>query len=179
MTALETYLACHHLPNWYPLLSGLTPRTVTFPPDADLKAELDALGWDAYFIKDYVKSLKTDSGSLLRSTDGAQRLVSDMIKFRGEIEGGFCVREVEDYIPDSEVRYFVIRGTPFANNPCDSIPAIVTEVVARIHSPFFSVDVAERDDGVERVIEVGDGQVSDVVGWTPERLARIWTMAVP
>ena len=41
-------------------------------------------------------------------------------------------------------------------------------------SRFFSVDVAKRDDGVLRVVEVGDGQVSDLVGWSVERFVEMW-----
>ena len=176
---VETYLSCHHLPRWYPLISEFTPKTLVFPADVDLQAELKALDWDAYFIKDYVKSLKTASGSLLRSLDDVAQLVADMIKFRGEIEGGFCVREVEEFVPDSETRYFVVRGVPYANNPEQPIPEIVNTVAERIDSPFFSIDVVKHIDGRDRVVEVGDGQVSDIVGWTPERLATIWKDGAP
>lgn len=31
-------------------------------------------------------------------------------------------------------------------------------------STFFSVDAVQRDDGTLRIIEIGDGQASDVVG---------------
>ena len=40
---------------------------------------------------------------------------------------------------------------------------------------FFSVDVIERQDGVKRIVEIGDGQVSDLVGWTMERFIQIWS----
>jgi len=43
-----------------------------------------------------------------------------------------------------------------------------------IDSPFFSVDIAQTDDGVARVVEIGDGQVSDLVGWPAESFANIW-----
>lgn len=175
LTDPDTYLACHHLPNWYSRVSKFTPRTITFPPDIDLKVELDALDWDAYFIKDYVKSLKTESGSFLHSTEDVDQLVADMVKFRGEIEGGFCVREVEDFVPGSEVRYFVIKGTPFANDPGSSIPQIVAEAAECIESPFYTIDFVHRADGIDRIVEIGDGQVSDVVGWSPQRLVEIWT----
>lgn len=171
---VESYLLCHHLPNWYPLISDLTPQTVIFPVDVDLKAELVNLGWSSYFIKDYVKSLKTASGSLLRSTDDVEQLVENMIKYRGRIEGGFCIREVEEFVPRSEIRYFVVRGMPYAPDPEQNIPEIVKEVSCRIHSPFFSVDIVKHKDARDRVVEVGDGQVSDIVGWTAERLADIW-----
>jgi ATP-grasp domain, R2K clade family 3 len=44
-----------------------------------------------------------------------------------------------------------------------------------ISSPFFSVDVARRADGVDRIVEIGDGQVSDLVGWSIERFVNIWS----
>ncbi|MET8040535.1 ATP-grasp domain-containing protein [Micromonospora sp. NPDC005215] len=37
----------------------------------------------------------------------------------------------------------------------------LTPLVAALDLPFVSVDLARRDDGVWRVIELGDGQVSD------------------
>jgi len=43
----------------------------------------------------------------------------------------------------------------------------------RVASPFFSVDVAERRDGILRVIEIGDGQVSDRKHWPAERFMRM------
>jgi hypothetical protein len=36
------------------------------------------------------------------------------------------------------------------------------------------VDVVERMDECRRVVEVGDGQVSDLVGWSAEAFARMW-----
>ncbi len=178
LTDVETYLRCHHLPNWYPLISEFTPRTLVFPPDADLKAELDKLAWDSYFVKDYVKSLKTASGSLLKSTDDVEQLIADMLKFRGKIEGGFCVREVEEFVPNSETRYFVVLGIPYANASDQKIPKLVNEVAQRINSSFFSIDIVKHKDGRDRVVEIGDGQVSDIVGWTPQRLANIWKMTM-
>ena len=178
LTDGEAYLRCHHLPNWYPLISEFTPKTLIFPADSNLKAELDALDWDCYFIKDYVKSLKIGSGSLIRSTDDVPELIANMIQFRGEIEGGFCVREVENFVPDSEIRYFVIRGIPYANDSNQGIPRIVDEVASRLDSPFFSIDIIKHKDGRNRVVEIGDGQVSDLVGWTPQRLVAIWKMTI-
>src|SRR4051812_20709086 len=51
-TSPASYLAAHHLPNWYPLISEFTPETRVFPATTDLESELRALGWPAYFIKD-------------------------------------------------------------------------------------------------------------------------------
>ena len=105
-TAPRDYLLAHHLPNWYPLLADLTPETRVFPADADLVAELRALGWGAYFVKDYVKSLKTGRGSVVREPAEIPALLAEMKEYRGEIEGGVCVRRVENFVPEAETRYF-------------------------------------------------------------------------
>jgi len=164
------YLACHYLPNWYPLLTEFTPETKVYPVDCDLANELRALGWSEYFIKDYVKSLKTSVGSRISKPEDVEALVSTMRHYRGTIEGGFCVRRVEELLPDTERRYFVFNGKPHA--PVGEVPEIVHKCASRVKSRFFSVDVIERTDGKLRIVEVGDGQVSDLVGWTPEHFAK-------
>jgi hypothetical protein len=170
----QEYLAAHYLPNWYPLLSDLTPETRVFPADADVVAELQTLGWGAYFLKDYVKSLKTARGSIVRQPAEAREVLSQMRDYRGEIEGGVCVRRVEDYVPDSEQRYFVLHGVGYAARKGAPIPELVRQCAQRLPSQFFSVDVARRREGALRVVEVGDGQVSDLVGWSPKELADMW-----
>lgn len=173
-TPVQTFLSTHYLPNWYDQLTGLTPETLVFPPDADLAAELRKLAWDAYFIKDYVKSLKAEPGAIVRHPDDAPALLAAMRDYRGEIEGGICVRRVEPFVADSERRFFVLNGKPYGDAP---IPEIVGEVVRRIKSPFYSIDVIRREDGVARVVEIGDGQVSDLVGWSCEAFANMWSSA--
>lgn len=32
----------------------------------------------------------------------------------------------------------------------------------------------ERRDGVKRIVEIGDEQVSDLVEWTAKRFAELW-----
>jgi hypothetical protein len=39
------------------------------------------------------------------------------------------------------------------------------------------VDVARQVDGVNRIVEIGDGQVSDLVGCSVERFVEIWNEA--
>jgi hypothetical protein len=172
LTSPAAYLRTHHLPNWYEALRDFTPETRIYPADADLEAEMRALGWPAFFVKDYVKSLKTSFGSIVSDPSDARHLVDEMRRYRGTIEGGLCVRRVE--VLTSEVRYFVLGGRAYANDAGATIPAVVQEAVARVDSPFFSVDVAVRDDGVLRIVEIGDGQVSDLVGWETARLVAMF-----
>ena len=96
LTDAASYLATHHLPNWYPLITEFTPETRIFPSDADLVAELRSLDWPAYFIKDYVKSLKTSVGSCITTPEDAATVAAEMLRFRGTIEGGF-VRRAETF----------------------------------------------------------------------------------
>lgn len=173
LTSPEHYLAAHYLPNWYSQLIDFTPETRVFPADVNLAEELPQLGWDEYFLKDYVKSLKTSRGSIVRSVDDAASVVEEMRQFRGEIEGGLCVRRVEEFVKESERRYFILNGKPHASNGVE-VPSIVSECARRIECPFFSIDIIARTDGKLRVVEIGDGQVSDLVGWSPDEFARIW-----
>jgi hypothetical protein len=51
----------------------------------------------------------------------------------------------------------------------------VTKSRRVVTSPFFSVDVAVREDGVLRVVEIGTA--SDLVGWEADRFAALWPAA--
>ena len=113
ITSPAAYLATHHLPNWYPLVKEFTPATYVFAESADLPAKLSELGWNAFFVKDYVKSLKTARGSIIHDPRELPALLQEMRNFRGEIEGGICIRQVESLIARSERRCFVIDGRAF------------------------------------------------------------------
>jgi hypothetical protein len=134
---------------------------------------LRSLGWAQFFIKDYVKSLKTSRGSIISDPPKIRSLLAEMQRVRGEIEGGLCVRQVEDFMPESERRYFVLNGRAYSADNSE-IPATVREVAGKIPSPFFSIDAIVRRDHVMRIVEIGDGQVSDLTGWTPLQFAGIW-----
>lgn len=178
LTSPREYLLAHHLPNWYPQLAEFTPETRVFAADADLVAELRALDWGAYFVKDYVKALKTGRGPILRDPADAPELLALMREYRGTIEGGVCVRRVEEFVPDSERRYFVVNGAPCGPDANEPVPEIVRTAAERIASPFFSVDVARRTDGALRIVEIGDGQVSDLVGWIAARFAVVCSVTL-
>jgi len=158
---LQQYLTTHHLPRWYPLLSTVTPKTVFFDKEVDLREKLEALQWPRYFLKDYVKSLKTERGSIIEGPGEVSYFIEEMRRIRGDIEGGFSVRAVEEFIEGSEKRYFVLNGEVCGPPP---LPHVL-EHCKKIQSNFFSVDVATTTDGEARIVEVGDGQVSDPLGW--------------
>ena len=174
LTSKTDYVATHWLPNWYPLISDLTPETKFYSLEDDLESQLNQLSWNGFFIKDYVKSLKTSVGSIINKPEEIKTVIAQMQKFRGTIEGGICVRRLEDFVPETETRYFVLFNEPFSAFADEDIPDIVIECANRIKSKFFSVDIIERKDGTKRIVEIGDGQVCDLVGWTSERFVSIF-----
>jgi len=171
ITKLDDYVNCHHLPNWYPLCEEFTPQTVVLPKDADFVEALSGLEWPAYFVKDYVKSLTTSRGSLARSPAEVAEIVGLIEGSRGQIEGGICVRRFENFMPDTEERYFVMHGNACGRG--DSIPDVVQRIAEIVRCPFFSVDVVTAQDGTLRLVELGDGQVSDRKQWTAERFLQV------
>ncbi|MEI9863632.1 MAG: hypothetical protein WDN00_03560 [Limisphaerales bacterium] len=61
-----------------------------------------------------MKSLKTSIGSKINTPEQAVIVASEMRQFRDTIEGGFCVREVESFLSETEKRYFVLNSVPHA-----------------------------------------------------------------
>jgi hypothetical protein len=171
LTSPEQYLHCHHLPHWYPQCRAWTPETLFFPADTDLRRALSALDWPAFFIKDYVKSLTTQRGSVATTLDEAAEIVQLIERYRGRIEGGLCVRRFEQLRPETEERYFVINGEPYARD--NVVPTLAYDIAAMVDCPFYSMDLVQAEDGQLRLIELGDGQVSDLKQWSPEHFAQV------
>lgn len=189
------YLSAHLMTSWYHKLAplGITAETVfTHNPvnvsyvENMLAAYQQHFGWTSFFVKDFVKSLKSGTVSpVVTHPSQIGTLMEEMINFRGFIEGGLSIRKHEDYVPNSEIRYFVLLGRNrwiWGPTLQHEIPDVVRAVAGLIPSPFFSVDVAQRTDGVLRVVEIGDGQVSDLVGetpnhWVPDTLAHVMALA--
>ncbi|HEX8615498.1 MAG TPA: ATP-grasp domain-containing protein [Telluria sp.] len=167
MTSPTQYRHCHYLPEWYALCAEFTPETVIVARDADFAAAVAGRNWPAYFVKDYVKSLTTQRGSVAATPHEIAEVVGLIERYRGAVEGGVCIRKFEQLQADSEERYFVLRRQAFGRE--GSAPALVHELARRIDSPFFSVDVVASSEGELRLIELGDGQVSDRKQWPVER----------
>lgn len=171
LTSSAAYELCHYLPRWYPLLSDFTPATYFYSESDDVASALCILGWTGCFLKDYVKSLSTDGGSLVTDLNEIPAVVAKLKKYRGQIEGGLCARQIEDFIPDSEMRHFIFRGTIYSLR--DDVPEVVRTAAQKVNSPFFCVDTICRSDGQVRIVELGDGQVSDRKLWPAAQLIKI------
>ncbi|WP_028100766.1 ATP-grasp domain-containing protein [Pseudoduganella violaceinigra] len=165
------YRLCHYLPEWYSLCAEWTPETIVADRDSDFPKLVLGKNWPAYFVKDFVKSLTTQQGSVAKSPEGIAEVVALIEQYRGQLEGGVCIRKFEDLLPSTEERYFVLNGRAYARDAI--VPALVHEVARRIRSPFYSVDTVVDASGQLRLIELGDGQVSDIKKWGAGRFANM------
>lgn len=170
------YLNAHHFPNWYKEVQFFTIQSIVSDEDTVFN-DFKKFGGRA-FIKDYVKSLKTGKGSIVDSDEDLKRALSDMKFYRGAIEGGIVLRQVVNFKPDSEIRFFVVNSTIFSpKKHIDSdMYALVEQVVKQLDRKklkFYTVDVATTQEGKNIVIEIGDGQVSDYVGWELKDFVKV------
>ena len=179
LTDIDSYYQSHYLFNQYNSnefkkgTNGFTPETV-FCEENTLVETLDRLNWDKFFVKDYVKSLTTDRGSIANNKNEVKEIV-DLIKYyRGSIEGGISIRKVESFVEDTEVRYFVLNGKVYSPNR--KFHDILSNINELHNEPFFSVDVIQDKQGKEWIVEIGDGQVSDLKGkgWSVEDFINIF-----
>lgn len=171
LTSVKNYLRCHHLPNWYDQCIEFTAESKFFPNDGSLRNNIEQLNWDAFFVKDFVKSNSTEKGSIASSPEEVLEIIHLIQMYRGEIEGGIALRRVENYIENTETRYFVFNGKPYSPN--GDVPDIVMRIAQLIDAPFYSVDIIQREDGIFRLVEVGDAQVSDKKTWELSNFIRV------
>lgn len=173
LTNKEAYYNSHHLKNNYASIKEFTPETV-FCSKEELSETLNQLNWDSYFVKDFVKSLTTERGSIANSNEEAIEISNEIEKFRGTIEGGISLREVKTFSDDFEIRYFVLNGKVYSPN---GHFYDLTRQITELHKePFYSVDITKDINDVEWIVEIGDGQVSDLKGkgWIPENFVNIF-----
>jgi hypothetical protein len=177
------YIRAHELPGWHDTFAGLTPASVWLPlspgevPPQHALAELTArLSGGPGVIKDYVKSRKHEWHEAcfvpdLRDTDALRRVVARMVELQGPfLAGGLVIREYEPY-GGGEVRIWWVDGEPVLTGPHPDTPEtlpepdveVVRPVVRTLGCRFITTDLARHGiDGGWRVVEVGDGQVSEL-----------------
>lgn len=151
------YLSSHHATGWYDAVARHTfpSRFLTAP------APLDFAAGRRYFVKRLAKSFGDDSvlaaQSQLDDFWQRQELPPNMPLF---------VRDFADLKPASERRFFVVQGQVVGAEGA-SIPASLQVAIAALQPRlFYSFDVAETLAGQPVLVEVGDGQVSDLKEWS-------------
>ncbi|RMI39473.1 ATP-grasp domain-containing protein [Streptomyces triticirhizae] len=185
LTTPDQYRSAHQLPGWYGAFAARTPASrwlACTPGEVPAEAELTRLAAELPsgpgIVKDWVKSRKHEWDTAcyvpdLRDSAGLRRVVAELVALQGEfLAGGVVLRAFETFT-GPEVRVWWRDGEPrlFTPHPdADdvSVPAVPASVLDQLGSsvrtlgcPFVTTDVALRSDGVWRVIEVGDAQVSD------------------
>jgi hypothetical protein len=176
-TSAEQYRQAHELPGWYPALAPVTPAAAWTAGDAEqeFRAACARLGPGPAVLRDYVKSMKHywhEAAYIPDTADhpAAWKVAARFRELRGdEFTGGFVLRRFEE-LTSAEARTWWAGGicrlvTAHPDTPGDLPPDIdlepFTPLIRELGLPFVTADLALRADGTWRVVELGDGQVSD------------------
>jgi hypothetical protein len=193
INAPAAYRTCHELPSAYPWTAAHTPATVWIAreqiADTDtIMAALRPFGDRPVILKDFVKSLAHAWAEACfipaaSNREAIESVVARFLALRGDdLQGGLVFRAYEPFVqaaaPASsrpvvrEYRRYVLDGQVIATVPywegadghTPLPPAeLFADILAQIPSRFFTIDVAKREDGAWRIIELGDGQVAGLL----------------
>lgn len=179
LTSAEKYRKAHYLPGWYVPFCNLTARSIWFPAETSIDEIHDVIASNMtgpLMVKDFVKSRKHEWDDALFMLNVAElpRVVGNFLNLQGDaLEGGVVIREFEDFDRFiGEVRAWWVHGelvmvtahpdTPDRSFvPSDEFLGQVANAVSAIACPFVTTDITLLVNGEHRVVEVGDGGVSD------------------
>jgi hypothetical protein len=131
-------------------------------------------------VKDYVKSRKHEWDQAcfipdITNLHHAAAVVARMVELQeDDLNGGIVLRHFENYRQEdghtAEARVWWVDAAPVLitahpDTPERHIQPDLTEItplVTALDCPFITTDIAQHVDGRWRVVEVGDGQVSDL-----------------
>jgi hypothetical protein len=178
-TGPDQYRRAHELPGWYASLEPFTPASVWSEGASrdDFEAVRASMESGPVVLRDYTKSMKHYWHEAMfipdvADADAAWAIAASFLELRGDsFVGGLVLRRFEQFA-GAEVRTWWVDGqcalttahpdTPDTPLPQDCDPDRIRDAVAELNLPFVTVDFAQRhDDGTWRVVELGDGQVSD------------------
>ncbi len=192
----EQYRTAHQLPGWYRTFADVTPASAwcaSVPGEVPARAELarlcGSLPPGAGIVKDYVKSRKHEWDTAchlpdLADDEAVHRVVTRFVELQEDsLAGGIVLRSFEHFSATTgEARVWWLDGEPFLTTPHPDSPDLlpspdlsaVRPAVAALPCRFVTTDLALRSDGVWRVVEVGDGQVSGLpAGTDPSALVKV------
>jgi hypothetical protein len=185
----DQYRHCHYLPECYPIIEPLTPRSIWLSGDLGIDRIMDALapfGDGPVIIKDFVRSRKHEwrEACFIPSAadrQAVERVVGRFLDLQGaDLNEGLLFREFVEFRPvgvhprsgmplTEEYRIFWLDAQPIFCSPYweggqygKTYPPLelFAEIAAAVRSRFFSMDVARRIDGDWLIVELGGGQVS-------------------
>lgn len=187
LNSLEQYCQCHYMPNYYFLIKDCTPKTFWTSLENFQKFGIEGttlgrnmLGRIDMLLKDYVKSEKGNPDLfILKKELGDAELhnrIERFIEARGRLfNKGIVLREfvpLKKYLGQTnEWRMFFVDGIgitlKYNSSQAIDAPRPTTEqllpfieISKQIPSKFFTMDLAEKENGEWIILELGDGQVS-------------------
>ena len=181
MTSPDGYRTAHELPGWYATFSAITPASAWLPclpgrppREAELARLAEPFGGRPLVVKDWVKSRKHEWAEAAYVPDAADtaRLAAVVDRFvalqEDSLTGGVVLRAFESFDAAGEARVWWVDGEPVLVGAHPDTPQLrpvpdltgVAAAVRELGCRFVTTDVVRRSDGVWRVVEVGDGQVS-------------------
>lgn len=184
LTTSTAYRAAHELPGWHSTFTEATPASVWIPCEPGRPPGPQALAQAAAglpagpgIVKDFVKSRKHEWAEAcylpdLADTPAVHAVVSRFVELQDDaLTGGIVLRAFEDLRQDvGEARVWWLDGQAVLTTGHPDTPGLrptpvldtIQPLVRRLGCRFITTDLAQRTDGTWRVIEVGDGQVSDL-----------------
>jgi hypothetical protein len=184
LTDPPMYRTAHELPGWYGTFADVTPPSAWVacaphgaPAPAVLAAVAATLPAGPGIVKDFVKSRKHDWDQAcylpdLADTTAVHRVVSRFVELQQDtLAGGIVLRAFEPLQRAAgEARVWWLDGEPVLTTAHPDTPDLrpqpaldgIRLPVSALGCRFVTTDLAQRTDGTWRVIEVGDGQVSDL-----------------
>ena len=179
----KEYNTTHYFPEVYDYIKNHTAKSVWFIDITlgNISNALNQLSTKLVFMKDYVKSAKGNVDfALLENKDPKDwfDIIKSFIEYRGKLfNKGIVLKEYVDFkkynYKTNEWRcVFLNRKLVFFSQNSNlenvSLPNVewVSIIASYIPSNFFTIDIAELEDGTFSIIETGDGQVS---GPTPNQ----------
>lgn len=200
-TSPAAYRTAHELPGWYGTFAEVTPASAwtacepfRAPAPAALARTAAALPAGPGIVKDFVKSRKHEWDQAcyvpdLADTASVHRVVSRFVELQEDaLAGGVVLRAFEDLDRAAgEARVWWLDGEPLLTTAHPDTPGRrprpaldeIRPLVGALGCRFVTTDLARRADGVWRVIEVGDGQVSDLPAGIPPADLLVPLLAAP
>lgn len=172
---VEQYKTCHYSPESYFYIQGHTPEAVWFKHPHEARGLLKHFK-DHVILKDFVKSEKGNDRlfkiPVNTSNEELLEILEEFKDSRGSLfNEGFVFKQFEELKKygekTNEWRLFfldkkLISASQNSNLEGMEKPDVswLQLIVQEIPSRFFTIDIAEKEDGSWIIIETGDGQVS-------------------
>lgn len=183
------YVNCHHFPEYYKHISELTSKAWWSGPWSEhpFSKKGEETFWEPVrsmlgdiIIKDYVKSEKGNPDLFILkrelTNDEFNERVQKFVEARGKLfNKGLVFKAVESLKKyegqTNEWRFFFLNKKLLICNqnsdapvkvsaPSDDIIIELEKIAKVIDSNFFTIDIAQKEDGSWMILELGDGQVS-------------------